>query len=185
MDPTNTVELDITRLSERVRRKRQARRLARTRLATRATLSYPAICAIESGRTKKPHRSTIKSIERVLGELPSGLATEVKEDRSSEAFELLGPFPIERWEESIRYNGKVSCIYVFYDAVKRPVRIGQTKDLRRRMKQYEDNYWWFRSPTVESFAYVKVNDPGFRRKAEKVMIRLVGEYAIFNAQEKI
>jgi hypothetical protein len=53
------------------------------------------------------------------------------------------------------------------------------------MKEYARDFWWFRSPTVESFAYVIVKDEGFRRRSEKVMIKLVGEHAIFNIQDKI
>ena len=112
------------------------------------------------------------------------LEEEVREERKIEDFKFLGPFPIEQWQENV-VGEKVQCIYVFYDQLKRPVRIGETEDLRRRMIEYDKNYWWFRSPTVESFAYVVVTDPEFRRKTEKVMIKLVGEHAIFNIQDKI
>jgi hypothetical protein len=164
----------------RKKRERQAKGLARTRFE--ATVAPDHV--IGNRGTKKSHQSTAKSA-KVLGKLPSELVTDNREDRSDETFDLLGPFPLTKWQENLRDEGEVSCIYVLYDVAKRPVRIGQTKDLRRRIKEYEDNYWWFRSPTVESFAYVKVNDQQFRRKAEKVMIKLVGEYAIFNVQERI
>jgi len=53
------------------------------------------------------------------------------------------------------------------------------------LKEYEHNYWWFRLPTVESFAYVRVDDPEYRRKTEKVMIKLLGSNAVFNTQGKV
>jgi hypothetical protein len=43
----------------------------------------------------------------------------------------------------------------------RPVRIGETEDLARRLKEYAENYWWFKRPAVESFAYVIVKDEKF------------------------
>ena len=79
---------------------------------------------------------------------------------------------------------QVPAVYVFYDQLKRPVRIGETDDLVRRMKEYEQ-YYWFKSPTAETFAYVVVKERSFRRKTEKVMIKLVGSQAIFNIQDKI
>ncbi|MGI0090990.1 MAG: hypothetical protein ACREBS_04725 [Nitrososphaerales archaeon] len=75
---------------------------------------------------------------------------------------------------------KVLCIYVFYDSLKRPIRIGATDDLHRRIKECKNNYWWFRPPMAETFAYVDAKDRSFREKAEKVMIKLVGDHAIFN-----
>src|SRR2546422_11417333 len=38
---------------------------------------------------------------------------------------------------------------------------------------------------VESFAYVRMDDADYRRKTEKVMIKLLGSNAVFNTQGKV
>jgi len=178
-EPTGELELKTW-----LRRKREQRRLSRGELAKRAGLNPLTIYYIETGRTESPQEATLERLQRLLGRFPSGVTREVKAERTLEDFEFRGPFPVSEWKENLEGN-KTSCIYVFYDQVKRPVRIGETDDLRRRLKEYEQNYWWFRPPTVESFAYVKVSDSEFRRKAEKVMIRLLGGNIVFNSQGNV
>ncbi len=166
-----------------MRKRREELGWTREKLAEEAKVSPLTIYFIETSKTGSPQETTLKGLEKALGRLPSILNKEVQEERTVEDFKFLGPFPISEWKENV--SDKASCIYVFYDELKRPVRIGESDDLRRRLIEYEKNYWWFRPPTVETFAYVVVSDSGFRRKAEKVMIKLVGEHAIFNTQEKI
>jgi transcriptional regulator with XRE-family HTH domain len=149
-----------------------------------AKVSQITISFIETGKTERPQEATLARLEKVLGKLPSTLTKEVKEERSIGDFEFLGPFPASEWEENIG-EGKIPCIYVFYDYLKRPVRLGETEDPRRRLKEYQMNYWWFKYPIVDSFAYVVVENADFRHKTEKLMIKLIGEHAIFNTQDKI
>lgn len=171
-------------LGEWLRKKREKLELTREELAEKAGISALTIYFIENGKTESPQQATISGLEKALGKLPSNLSMEVEKERAFEDLEFLGPFPVDEWKEIVK-EPKLPAIYVFYDQVKRPVRIGETEDLRRRLNEYAQNYWWFRPPTVETFAYVAVNDAKFRRRAEKVMIKLVGEHAIFNTQEKI
>jgi len=171
-------------LGEWVRKEREAKGLSRTELAKQAGISPLTIYFIETGKTESPQAATLAALQKALGKLPSNLEEEVREERQLEELEFLGPFPIDGWEENVG-QGKIQCVYVFYDQLKRRVRIGETDDLRRRMREYQRDCWWFRSPTVESYAYVVINDTEFRHKTQKVMIKLVGEHAIFNIQEKI
>ena len=67
----------------------------------------------------------------------------------------------------------------------RPVRIGQTSNLLRRLHEYEVNYWWFREPTASSFAYVVVRDKKTRERIESIMIKFVGNHAIFNTHHRL
>ena len=174
----------IMELGTWLRRTRDKLGLTQGQLAQKAGISPITISFIETGQTESPQVSTLKRLEKVLGKLPSNLDKEVKEERTIEELEFLGPFPVNAWQENVGED-RIPCIYVFYDELKRPVRIGETEDIRRRLKEYEQNYWWFRPPTVETFAYVIIKDPEFRHKTEKLMIKLVGENAIFNIQDKI
>jgi transcriptional regulator with XRE-family HTH domain len=174
---------EVIELGEWLRKSREKKGLTQSELAKQAGISQLAISFIETGKTESPQQATIERLEKVLGPLPSTLTKEVKEERGKD-FEFLGPFPATNWEENVG-AGKIPCIYVFYDYLKRPVRIGETEDLRRRIREYQMNYWWFKYPIVDSFAYVIVGDAEFRRNTEKLMIKLVGEHAIFNTQDKI
>ena len=171
-------------LGDWLRTVREKAGLTQAQLAAKAGISPIAISFIETGKTESPQTGTLRKLEKILGPLPKTVSEEVSEERQVESFEFLGPFPREQWKENLGTD-KISAIYVFYDELKRPVRIGQTDDLRRRLTEYERDAWWFRSPTAESFAYVVVNDADFRSKTEKLMIKLVGDNAIFNIQERI
>ena len=81
--------------------------------------------------------------------MPRRVTRQVEAGRIVEDFEFRGPFPVSEWKENLG-DGKISCIYVFYDQLKRPVRIGETDDLGRRLKEYEQNYWWFRLLTLRA-----------------------------------
>lgn len=171
-------------LSVWLRSRREELGLSRAELGKKAGISPLTVYFIENGQTESPQENTISRLEKVLGKLPADLTEEVEEEGALEDFEFRGPFPTDEWKENMS-EGRIACIYVFYDQLRRPVRIGETDNLERRLTECDKNYWWFRTPTVESFAYVKVNDADFRRKAEKVMIKLVGSNAIFNTNDKI
>jgi transcriptional regulator with XRE-family HTH domain len=169
---------------EWLKSQREKHGISRGELAKRAGIAPLTIYFIETGRTESPQETTINSLQKVFGVAPGKVSREVETEERIGDFVFKGPFPIAEWKENIG-KGTVSCIYVFYDELRRPVRIGQTEDLARRMREYEQNYWWFRPPTVESFAYVTVDDAEFRRKSEKVMIKLVGANAMFNDQDRM
>jgi transcriptional regulator with XRE-family HTH domain len=171
-------------LGEWLLEQREKSGLTRDQLAEKAGISPLTIYFIEKGTTKSPQEATLKGLQKALGKLPAALSKDVEEAREAGAMgEYLGPFPIEKWEENVG-DKKIPCIYVFYDSLSRPVRIGETEDLARRMKEYQQ-YFWFKAPMIETFAYIIVKDSKFRSQAEKVMIKLVGKNAIFNIQDKI
>jgi len=169
---------------EWLREQRAKHNLTQAELAEKAGISLLTISFIETGKTQSPQKATISAIEKALGR---GLPTEVKTEISEETEvgglgEYFGPFPLEDWEANVG-NGTPG-IYVFYDILKRPVYVGQTSDLKTRIRQYED-FFWFKSPIVDSFAFIVVRDDKLRRQVEAAMIKLVGENAIFNKQHKI
>lgn len=170
-------------LAEWLQERREKAGLSRDQLAEKAGISPLTIYFIENGTTKSPQEATLQRLEKALGKFPATLSKDVEEAREAGDFEYLGPFPIEKWDENIGKE-KIPCIYVFYDSLSRPVRIGETEDLTRRMKEYQQ-YFWFKAPMVETFAYIIVRDSKFRSQAEKVMIKLVGKNAMFNIQDKI
>jgi transcriptional regulator with XRE-family HTH domain len=176
---------DSNSLAEWVRNRREANELSTRELAEKANLTQATIQFIEAGRTESPQKSTLDSLVSVLGPLPERLKQKIHDDSLVEDLEFRGAFPIEEWKKNVDNDNPTPCVYVFYDEGQRPVRIGETEDLRRRIIEYQDDSWWFRSPTAETFAFITVRDPELRRKIEKALIKLVGErYAMFNVKDK-
>lgn len=157
--------------------------LTRAQLAEKSGVSQITIYFIEKGRTTSPRQNTIELLTKILGEPTKNMTEQLEEEREVKGLgEFLGPFAIDEWETNAE---AVPAIYVLYDSIDRPVRIGQTIDLKRRLREYKDNYWWFRSPTVETFAYVIVPDEDTRGIIEKTIIKFMGSNALFNKQHKI
>ena len=168
-----------------LRNARLSKSLSQAQLAERSGVSDIAISYIETGRTRSPWPSTVQGLEAALGvtaseEVESSI--EAEQEVAEGLGEFYGPFPLDAWEE---YAKAIPCVYVVYDGLQRPVRIGHTGDLRRRLREYEDNYWWFREPTATTFAYVVIEDEKTRKQVEKIMIKLVGSHAMFNIQHAL
>lgn len=98
-------------------------------------------------------------------------------------FTVVGPYPIEHWE-TILQDEEISCVYVIFNIQKHPVRIGETGDLRGRLREYE-NYWWFHEPIAHTFIYVRVTGEQPRRRLEKVLTAAAGDSAIFNTHNSL
>ncbi len=168
-----------------LRNTRLSKGLSQIELAERAGVSDITISYIETGRTQSPRPQTIRALKDALGET---LTAEVEEDLEAEQEvgeglgDYYGPFPVEDWEE---HAEAVPCVYVLYDDVQRPVRIGETGSLKERLRQYKADCWWFRAPTASAFAYVEVADEKTRKQIEKVIIKFVGNHASFNIQHRI
>ncbi len=170
--------------SEWLREQRKKANLTQEQLAEKAGISQLTISFIETGKTESPQKATVETIEKVLGKLPGKIQSEIAEEAKVEGIgEYRGPFPIDEYKDNVQDS--TEGIYVFYDSLKRPVRVGQTDDLKRRIFEYKRDTWWCRPPTVESFAYIIVKDAKLRRQVESTMIKLVGDNAIFNIQHKI
>ena len=175
---------DRVKFSEWLREERKKAGFTQEELAEKAGISALAISFIETGKTQSPQKATVETIEKVLGKLPGTIQSEIAEEAKVEGIgEYRGPFPIDEYKSNV--PDSTEGIYVFYDSLTRPVRVGQTDDLRRRIFEYKRDTWWCRSPTVESFAYIIIKDAKLRRQVEATMIKLVGDNAIFNIQHRI
>ena len=168
-------------LGEWLRSKREKQKLTIKELADKTGLSWLGIKNIEDGNIQSPHKATLKSLEKVLGKLPAVQSKDVEEARDVGGFDFEGTFDVKEWESNAKPGEKIQCIYVIYDKSNRPVYIGQTNDLRSRFKNHEREFWW-KEPIAQRFAYIVVKDSEFRKKAEKVMIKLVGTHALMNEQ---
>jgi transcriptional regulator with XRE-family HTH domain len=182
--PKPSTNLDSSSLAEWVRIRREEKRIDARELAQKIGVSKATIQLIETGGTESPQKSTLDSLASVLGPLPERLSQKIHKESLVEDLEYRGAFPLDGWEKNVENDEPTPCVYVFYDKGQRPVYIGATENLRRRITQHSDR-WWFKQPTAETFAYITVRDKKLRLKIEKAMIKLVGErYAMFNVRDK-
>lgn len=74
-----------------------------------------------------------------------------------------------------------SGIYVFYDISDRPIYIGESKNIRSRIKQHEEKFW-FKPPLVEYAAYINIKDDKLRKGIEQILINFLRSNAVLNKQ---
>lgn len=152
--------------------------LAVAELAESSGVSVPAIYNIESGRIANPRSATVQRLERALGsELPAETRREILAEATIEGVgELIDFRPHEDGDLP-----SVAGIYVFYDIAERPLYVGQGGDIKKRIRSHRDKFW-FRSPIVETGAYVRIDDEGLREKVETLLIRFLKSNAVINKQ---
>jgi transcriptional regulator with XRE-family HTH domain len=163
-----------------LRDRRLEQGLTQSSLAKALGLKRGTAAMWEQGRNM-PSGANWTRLEDVLGTYPSGqedapFAGEIVDEGLGQYF---GPLPADSWKEDAE---AVACVYVFYDGLGRPVRVGQTSNLKSRMDEYQRSFWWFRPPTVTTYAYVVVSDEVLRKQVEAVIIKLLGTYVVFNTQ---
>lgn len=73
----------------------------------------------------------------------------------------------------------VSGVYVFYDISQRPVYVGESKQIVKRIDQHEEKFW-FKRPIVESASYIEVRDPRLRKQLERALIKFLKSNAVLN-----
>ena len=73
----------------------------------------------------------------------------------------------------------VAGIYVLYDICQRPLYIGQGGSIDRRLRVHHDKFW-FKSPIVESAAYVRIDDRVLRESVETLLIKFLKSNAVIN-----
>lgn len=163
-----------------LKRVRQRHNLTVPELAEKSGVSPPTIYSIESGRISNPHRSTRKKLESALREqLPGDTEAEIEKTATIEGLGTLQDFNPHDKDELPDVGG----IYVFYDISKRPVYVGQSKDIAGRITSGHDHAFWFKRPVVESGSYIEIKDGKLRRQIEKLLIKFLKSNAVLNQKD--
>lgn len=161
-----------------VNRSRIEKGISVPELAERTGLSGMAIYNIEAGRISNPRPATLKKLEAALGvEIPSEVKDELREEATIEGVGELVDFDPHEDDDLPSLPG----IYVFYDISERPIYVGQGADIKRRIRDHQDKFW-FKSPIVETGAYVKISEKELREKVETLLIRFLKSNAVINKQ---
>lgn len=147
-------------------------------LSDKASVSEPTIYGIESGSIRNPREKTVKKLTKALKvAVPADVAEDTQDDASIEGLGELVDFNPSA-EDEIPTDGGV---YVFYDVSDRPVYVGQASNIRSRIKQHKDKFW-FRPPIVNNAAYVAIPDKGTRSRIERILIKFLKSNAVLNVR---
>ena len=147
-------------------------------LAEKADVTSAAIYNIESGKTQNPQEATRKRLEAALATTTPQEV--VKEAQVEQQIPGLGPLTdFDPYDD----DNLPSCggVYVLYDISDRPIYVGQGSQIKVRIHDHEEKFW-FKRPIVVNGAYVKVEDKTLRSQIEQVLIKFLKSNAVINKQ---
>jgi len=147
-------------------------------LAHNSGVTAPAIYRIEAGVTRNVQQATRKKLEQALTtQIPEDTAQEV----AAEA-EVLGLGALEDFDpHSDNERPMQPGIYVLYDISERPIYVGEGGNVRKRIRNHEDKFW-FKRPIVESASWIRIDDPNLRTQIETLLIKFLKSNAVINKQ---
>lgn len=171
--PPNSPSQDY---GEWLRGRRGERQLTREQVAAASGVSAIQIYNIETGRTANPRSRTRQALERALNErAPKELVQAVEESAEIQGVGRMVDFDPHSDDDFPREPG----VYVLYDISDRPVYVGKSANIRRRIGEHVDKFW-YRSPIVEKAAYVRVDDALLRGQLEETLIKFLKSNAVIN-----
>jgi transcriptional regulator with XRE-family HTH domain len=154
--------------------------LSRTELAARSGVSAPQIWNIETGATGNPRASTRTKLERSLAVAPpEALVRAVQQEAEIGGVGQFVDFDPHDESDFPSEPG----VYVFYDISDRPVYVGQSGDIRRRIRGDHIEKFWYRRPIVEKASYVRVDDQTLRKQLENTLIKFMKSNAVINQKQ--
>ena len=97
--------------------------------------------------------------------LEQALTTQIPEDTAQEVAaeaEVLGLGALEDFDpHSDSERPTQPGIYVLYDISERPIYVGEGGNVRKRIRNHEDKFW-FKRPIVEAASWIRIDDPNLR-----------------------
>jgi transcriptional regulator with XRE-family HTH domain len=147
-------------------------------LAYNSGLTPPAVYRIEAGVTRNVREGTRKKLEIALGvSVPADTANELAEEAQVQGLGALEDF--DPHEDGDRPAD--AGIYVLYDISERPIYVGEGGNVKKRIRDHEDKFW-FKRPIVESASWIEIKDSVLRRQIETLLIKFLKSNAVINKQ---
>lgn len=163
-------------LSAWLKRIRTSKSMSIDQLAEKSNVGSHLIRAIERGNIPSK-RTVIPQLELVLGEKAPPVSINQPQDLAFPGVGVLEDFNPHNIEKRPLCAG----IYVFYDISDRPIYVGESSNIRNRIKQHEEKFW-FKSPLVEYAAYIQIDDDKLRKGIEQILINFLRSNAVLNKQ---
>ncbi len=149
--------------------------LAQDELASKLGVSRSTVSNWECGRSS-PGPSHQSRLEGIIG--PFAHEGALGPDAANEGEGDIGNLEdFDPYDEGARPD--TPGIYVFYDVSQRPVYVGESKQISKRIHQHLEKFW-FKRPIVQSASYIEVRDEKLRRKLEQALIKFMKNNAVIN-----
>lgn len=142
-------------------------------LSEKSKISTPALYNIENGKTQNPNLKTRQKIEAALGE-GADIPVEEKENDIQNLGSLEGFDPYE-----INLIPTSPGVYVLYDISERPIYVGRSKNINKRIKQHSNSFW-FKRPIISTGSYIVIKDDVLRNQIEEILIKFLKSNAVIN-----
>ncbi|HZT95047.1 MAG TPA: helix-turn-helix domain-containing protein [Gaiellaceae bacterium] len=158
---------------------RSKRNLTRQALAAKAGMNERTLGEVERGK-RHGSPATRKKLELALGVSPP-LAVQkvVKEETTIQGVGEFSDFDPHDLDELPNGPG----VYVFYDISDRPVYVGESGNIRGRIRGSHLEKFWYRRPIVEKGSYVRVDNDRLRRQLEDTLIKFLKSNAVINRRQ--
>jgi transcriptional regulator with XRE-family HTH domain len=149
-------------------------------LSERSGVHMGTISQIENGKITRPQEKTWNRLVAALE------VQDVDDDGAPEASDHgevedgLGDF-LEFNPHVEDERPAVPGIYVLYDISERPVYVGEGSNIRKRIKDHGEKFW-FKAPIVETAGYIVVRDASLRQRLERLLIKFMKSNAVLNKQ---
>lgn len=174
------ISQSISVFGEWLKESRVAGKISVSDVSKASGISIVAIYNIESGKTQNPSEKTQKLISRAIESIlkKNVEAPNTKKSIESSHDNLVGDFQ-EFDPHSPDSHPEVAGIYVFYDVSDRPIYVGQSSDIKKRIKGHEEKFW-FKRPIVQAGSFVEIKDEIIRSRIEKILIKFLKSNAVIN-----
>jgi transcriptional regulator with XRE-family HTH domain len=162
-----------------VRDQRTRQGMTSSQLSALSGVSMPQIYNIETGRTANPRLTTRRALEAHLGGAPAQVEQAVKEQFDIPDVGEMTSFDPHNAADFPDEPG----IYVLYDISDRPIYVGESENIRNRIRNSNTGHiekFWYKSPIVETAAYVRVPNSRLRRQLEQTLIKFLRSNAVIN-----
>jgi predicted transcriptional regulator len=156
----------------------QEKNMSASVLSQNSSISIPSIYNIINGITLNPAESTKSRIQQAFEN--KAPAAKIKSDQQNQTIKGLGelididPYNLEDIEE-------VQGVYVLYDISQRPVYVGRSRNIRKRIKVHSGQFW-FKKPIVQTGSYISIRDTELVNQIEVLLIKFLKKNAIINQQ---
>lgn len=167
---------DAVLFGEWLQGERVAQGLGRTELAARSGVSYQQIRNLEIGESATPQERTRKALEDALGTAtPDAVEEATQQDAEIEdvgKFLSFDPFDETSYPDD-------PGVYVFYDIADHVLYVGESGNIRARLRDRYPDLFWFRPQLVNSANYVRIESESLRLQIERTIIKVLKSNAVF------
>lgn len=169
---------ELSAFGEWLEQTRREQGLTRKELAERSRVSEVQVGNIERGATQNPRADTRRRLQEALQvELPPEVEAE-----TVAAAEIPGVGALEDFDPHDRRDWPDEPgVYVLYDISERPIYVGRSNSVSRRLTNHADRFW-YRAPIVQTASFVRVDDSDLRDQLEQVLIKFLKSNAVINQQ---